>query len=130
MPSGVLSSNREGQRRARSVVERADRLSGEMSISRLGGVDEGDPSMLTGRYQDVLAKFLAVEVLKDPTRGVAADEPLISSGLIDSFNLVDLALFVEETFGVRIEDSELTSDVFDTLDELVSLIAKRQSSSL
>ena len=54
------------------------------------------------------------------------DEALISSGLIDSFSLVDLALFVEDTFGVRIEDSELASDVFDTLSELTVLVEKRR----
>jgi len=35
---------------------------------------------------------------------------LISSGLIDSFHLVDLSLFVEEKFGARIDDSELNKD--------------------
>jgi acyl carrier protein len=55
------------------------------------------------------------------------DEPLISGGLIDSFNLVDLALFVEDTFGVRLDDSELNAQAFDTLDQLAALIQSRRS---
>ena len=74
-----------------------------------------------------LSDFIAAQILKDPTRSLSDDEALISSGLIDSFSLVDLALFVEDTFGVRIEDSELTSDVFDTLSELTSLVEKRRA---
>ena len=58
--------------------------------------------------------YISTELLKDPTRQIREDEPLISSGLIDSFGLVDLALFIEDTFGIRIEDVELTSSVFDT----------------
>jgi acyl carrier protein len=75
--------------------------------------------------KDKLAEFIATEILKDPNRSLSDDEALISSGLIDSFSLVDLALFVEDTYGVRIEDAELTSDVFDTLSELTSLVQQR-----
>ena len=75
--------------------------------------------------KDQLAEFITTQILKDPNRVLADDEALISSGLIDSFSLVDLALFVEDTFNVRIDDSELTSDVFDTLSELTSLVEKR-----
>jgi len=73
--------------------------------------------------------FISKEILKDPERHIEEDEPLISSGLIDSFGLVDLALYVEDTFGVRIEDVELTSSVFDTTQELVALISQRSPSS-
>lgn len=79
--------------------------------------------------KDQIAKYIATQFLKDPNRKIAADESIISSGLIDSFNLVDLALFVEETFNVRIDDAELTADVFDSIDDLVVIISERQSSS-
>jgi len=64
--------------------------------------------------------------LKQPTRVLGADENLISTGLIDSFSLMDLALFVEDQFGVRIEDTELNAEQFDTLTQLASLIESRQ----
>ena len=75
---------------------------------------------------DLLAEKIAKNLLKDPKLELAPNEPLISSGLLDSFNLVDLALLVEDEFGVRIEDFELTSDTFDTLEELAQLIVERQ----
>jgi acyl carrier protein len=71
--------------------------------------------------------FIATQILKQPNRIIAADEPLISSGLIDSFSLMDLALYVEDTFGVRIEDTELNADTFDNLNQLASLIESRRS---
>ena len=73
-----------------------------------------------------LSQYIATEILKQPTRVIQPDEALISSGLIDSFSLMDLALFVEDTFGVRIEDTELNADTFDSLDALVDLIQSRQ----
>ncbi|MBG0771923.1 MAG: hypothetical protein H0S82_09445, partial [Anaerolineaceae bacterium] len=38
-----------------------------------------------------LATYLRDEVLQQPDRQINADEALISSGLIDSFSLVDVA---------------------------------------
>jgi len=73
-----------------------------------------------------LATFVATEILKQQERQIGPDEPLISGGLIDSFHLVDLALFVEEEFGVRIEDFELNMETFDTLSQLVALILERK----
>jgi acyl carrier protein len=73
-----------------------------------------------------LSSFIAGEILKQPGRELATDAPLISSGLIDSFSLMDIALFVEDTFGVRIEDTELNAETFDTLQQLTDLVESRQ----
>ena len=73
-----------------------------------------------------LERFIAAQILKQPHRTIAAEEPLISSGLIDSFSLMDLALHVEDTFGVRIEDTELNAETFDTLHQLSALIESRK----
>ena len=72
-------------------------------------------------------KYIATQILKQSNRKIAADEPLISSGLIDSFSLMDLALFAEDTFGVRIEDTELNANTFDNLTQLASLIESRKA---
>ncbi|MEX2143215.1 MAG: acyl carrier protein [Anaerolineales bacterium] len=73
-----------------------------------------------------LNEYITKEILKRPERTLKADEPLISAGLIDSFSLVDLSLFVEQTWGVRLDDTELTAETFDTLDQLAQLIEKRK----
>jgi acyl carrier protein len=84
---------------------------------------------LDDEMKDLIARYIAEEVLKDADRKIASDEVIISSGLIDSFSLVDLALYIEETFNVRIDDAELSADVFDTIDALVELIQARQGGS-
>ena len=72
-----------------------------------------------------IGKKIVEEILKEPTKIIKADEPIISSGLIDSFSLVDLALIVEDLYGVHIDDAELSADTFDTLDQLADLLLKR-----
>lgn len=72
-----------------------------------------------------LSSFIAAEILKQPNRKVGLDEPLISSGLIDSFSLIDLALFIEDTYGVHVDDTELNKETFDSLSQLAALIHDR-----
>lgn len=74
-----------------------------------------------------LSAFITNQILKQPGRTLGIDEKLISSGLIDSFSLVDLSIFIEETFGARIEDTELNADTFDSLADLSELIRQRQA---
>jgi acyl carrier protein len=81
---------------------------------------------MSDSISSILAAKIAERILKQPNRVIKNDEPLISSGLIDSFSLVDLAIIVEDEFGVRIDDSELNADTFDTLDALVKLIESRK----
>lgn len=80
---------------------------------------------MTEDLKPQLAGFITKEILKEPKRQIQAEEALISSGLIGSFCLVDLALFVEDTFGVLIDDTELNATTFDTLSQLESLIRSR-----
>jgi acyl carrier protein len=81
---------------------------------------------MTTDFISPLAQYIAKEILKQPKRSLKPDEPLISSGLIDSFHLVDLGLFVEDQFGVKIDDTELNAETFDTLTQLADLIRQRQ----
>ncbi len=73
-----------------------------------------------------LSSYIAKEILKQPNRALGGDEALISSGLIDSFHLVDLSLQVENVFQVRLDDAELNAATFDTLDQLAELILQRR----
>ncbi|GAB4400957.1 MAG: hypothetical protein OHK003_27080 [Anaerolineales bacterium] len=81
---------------------------------------------MTTEIINPIAKFIAEKILKQPNKVVSPDEALISSGLIDSFSLMDLALFIEDTFGVRVEDTELNAETFDNLNQLAALISSRK----
>ena len=77
--------------------------------------------------ETALSEYIRTQVLERPRYELGDNDPLISSGLIDSFHLVDLSLFVEEAFGVRNDDTELNAETFDTLSELADLIRQRRA---
>jgi acyl carrier protein len=67
-----------------------------------------------------LRAYICKELLGDPSYRLRDDEPIISGGLIDSFYLAHLAVYVEEEFAVVIPDVDLTVENFDTLDLMVA----------
>jgi acyl carrier protein len=74
---------------------------------------------------ETLSTFIASQILKQPKRVILPDEPLISNGLVDSFSLVDLSLFIEKTYKVYIDNTELNRETFDSLSQLADLIQSR-----
>jgi acyl carrier protein len=69
-----------------------------------------------------LGSKISDRILNQSENIIQPNDTLISSGLIDSFSLVDLAIIIEELYGVRIEDYELNADAFDNLSQLADLI--------
>lgn len=51
----------------------------------------------------------------DDDEDVGVDTPLISSGIVDSFSMVSLKVFLEKKYGVRIPDAAATPEAFDTV---------------
>jgi acyl carrier protein len=84
-------------------------------------------SVHMGSSELQLRAYLGENCLHMPANEVPLDQPLLSSGLVDSFHLVDLALFVETELGVRLDDTELNAGVFDTLAQLIALVEARRA---
>ncbi len=55
---------------------------------------------------------------------VAADTPLISSGLIDSLSMVSLKVFLDQTYRLRIPDREASAEAFDTVGSIVAMLRR------
>jgi acyl carrier protein len=74
-----------------------------------------------------LRRFIRHELLGRPDYPLANDDPLITGGLIDSFALAQIGVFVEDAFGVYIPDTDLTVANMDTLDQMVARIMAEDS---
>jgi len=55
---------------------------------------------------------------------VAADTPLISSGLIDSLSMVSLKVFLDQTYRLRIPDREASAEAFDSVGSIVAMLRR------
>ena len=52
---------------------------------------------------------------------------LLEANILDSFSIVQLAMFVQERFGVELEADDLTRANLATLSNIVALIDRRRS---
>lgn len=54
------------------------------------------------------------------------DTTLFSKGIIDSFGVLELIAFLEDTFGVTIDPAWHLLDEFDTIGKIVALVGRLQ----
>jgi len=52
------------------------------------------------------------------------DSPLFSSGIVDSFGVLELIAFLDETFGVDIDPARHELAEFDTIGKIVELVTR------
>jgi acyl carrier protein len=74
---------------------------------------------------DVLQKvraFTLKELLKNPDYALKNDEPLFSSGLIDSFAMAQVGVYIETEFNLYIPDPDLTVDNMNTVEQITDKI--------
>ncbi len=71
-----------------------------------------------------LRAYITRELIRDNTYPLADDEGIITGGLMDSFALAQLSVFVEEQFAVYIPDPELTVAKMITLDQIVARVLR------
>ncbi len=74
--------------------------------------------------REKLRAFVVREMIRMPDYELQDDEPLITGGLVDSFDLALFGVFVEETFGVYIPDPDLTVKNLDTLAQMVERVMR------
>ncbi len=56
---------------------------------------------------------------------IADDEDLFESGVIDSLGFIKLLSFIEKTFNVPIDMSEVAMDEFGTVNDIADMINKK-----
>jgi acyl carrier protein len=69
--------------------------------------------------QDVIAEMLAA---RGNTDSIEADEPIFTSGLLDSLAATELMMTLEGDFGIDLADADFDISKLDTLEELESLV--------
>ena len=68
-----------------------------------------------------LAQYIQENLSTDPAQPIAEDTPLLSSGLIESFSLVQLVVHVEVAYGIKIAAAFRTEEHFDSVGQIVAL---------
>jgi acyl carrier protein len=75
--------------------------------------------------KDAVLEYVINEYVdEDDGTTVTYDTPLISSGIVDSFSMVSLKVFLEKKYQIKLPDEEATPEAFDTVNSIVKLVEK------
>jgi len=59
---------------------------------------------------------------EDSDQVVTEDTKLITSGIVDSFSMVSLKMFLEKKLQIKIPDEKATPEAFDSVNNIISLL--------
>ena len=71
-----------------------------------------------------LRSYIARELIRDERYQIDDEEGIITGGLMDSFSLAELAVYVENEFNIYIPDPDLTVEKMDTLNLIVARVMR------
>lgn len=80
--------------------------------------------MNESNIRETIRQYITTQLMRDDEYTLSNTEGIITEGLIDSFSLADLAVFVESQFDVYIPDPDLTVAKMNTLDQIVARVLR------
>lgn len=128
-PSGWIVKSTAGKPARSATLEKLLREHPELSSAELAAapgasLSENLSANLSEAQMNEMAEYLATSFLRRSSGQIDKNTALVSSGLVDSFALVDVLLKLEEITGTRIPAGKVQAKDMDTI-ELMFATARR-----
>ena len=75
--------------------------------------------------EETVRTYIIEHFLFGEGQALKGDTSFLEEGIIDSTGVLELVMFLEETYGIKIEDGELVPENFDTLDNITQYLEKK-----
>jgi acyl carrier protein len=75
-----------------------------------------------------VAGFIATNFIFDEETKLEPDASLLDTGIIDSTGVIELVTYLEEEFGITIEDRELVPDNLDSINRIAVFVSGKTGS--
>lgn len=72
--------------------------------------------------KNIILNYVKHEYLDDEDQEINFDTPLISGGIVDSFSMVSLKVFLETKYKIQIPDAKATPKAFDSVNNIAALL--------
>lgn len=80
----------------------------------------------TNHAEEIIASYIAENILfRKNGYPYAPDDSFLENGIVDSVNVLELVMFVEEKFKVRVDDSEVVPENFDSVSRLAAYVCSK-----
>ena len=77
---------------------------------------------------EAIRSYISENILYD-SKGYpySDDTSFLENGIVDSMNMMEIVVYVEEKFGVSIADEDITPDNFDSVTKLADFIHRKKA---
>jgi len=80
---------------------------------------------------DIREKIIAYLQMNHPsnmdTRAIPLDESLLELGIIDSYGVVELVDFLEQSWNITIADNEITKERMGSINKMAQLVLEKKN---
>ncbi|MGX5831776.1 acyl carrier protein [Mesorhizobium sp. 43Arga] len=81
----------------------------------------------TGTYSGQIRNFLVSNFYVSDVKALMNDTSLLDQGIVDSTGVLEIIGFIEETFGITVEDSELLPENLDSIQGIEQYIIRKMN---
>lgn len=85
--------------------------------------------MTTEEIQEQVRDFLINNFIFDPSAQIGAEDSLMENGVVDSTGILEVIMWVEQTFGIHVEDSEVLPENFDSIGNIARYAQVKRGAS-
>lgn len=71
----------------------------------------------------ILENFL----FTDDESALGNGESFFAAGIIDSTGVLEIILFIEETFGIKVDDDDMLPEHLDSVNNLATFVRRKQT---
>lgn len=73
-----------------------------------------------------IQNFITERFLLGNAAGLTVSQSLLDTGVMDSTGVMELVLFLEEKYGFRVQDTELTPENLDSIEKIASFVSRKR----
>ena len=73
--------------------------------------------------------YLVENFLLGDSDGLTDSQSLLASGVLDSTGVIELAMFLEQTFQVEVTDEDMAPENFDSIEKIVAFTERRAAAA-
>ena len=77
--------------------------------------------------EEIIRNHIAENILFSKNYPYPDDASFLENGIIDSMNVMELVLFLEEKMDIEVQDHEIVPDNFDSVSCLADFVRRKQS---
>lgn len=75
--------------------------------------------------KETVREFIVTNFYVPDANLLGDDTSLLDQGIVDSTGVLEVTAFLEERFGIQIEDSEIVPENLDTIGSIVAFLARK-----